>query len=65
MEIKKSIIISRLDILEHFISVAENCTIAEARKILNSVEIDYEFTESGDYDKGNYYKELKEITIYL
>lgn len=51
------------EILEYFISSAENCTIAEARYIIKNAIIDYDIKESGDYDRGNFTRELKTINI--
>lgn len=63
MTITKELIITKSEILEYFISVAENCTISEARDIIKKANIDYDIKELGDYDRGIYTKELIDITI--
>lgn len=63
MKIKKQIEISESEILEYFISCAEECTIAEARDILKRATVTYDIKESGDFDRGNYNVELNSIDI--
>lgn len=55
--------ISKLDILEHFISSAEECSVSEARQILNSADVEIDVTETGCHDKGDWKQELDKITI--
>ena len=63
MTTTKTIKISGKEILEYYVSVSENCTVSEARNIIEKAKIGYEIKNSGDYDKGNYKEELKEIEI--
>lgn len=63
MKVSKTIIISKEEILEYFICEAESCTIREAKEIVKKATISYDIKESGDYDKGNYTRELNEIEI--
>lgn len=63
MKITKQIEITKDDILEYFISSAENCTISEAREIIKRADIRYDIKESGDFDRGTYKVDLKTIDI--
>lgn len=63
MKAIKKIKITGQEILEHFVSVSENCTIAEARNILKNADIYLDIEESGDFDRGTYNRTLKEIDI--
>jgi len=55
---KKSRFIDRTgqEIIEHYVSVSEDCTIAEARDILKNAEVFVNMTETGA-------RTLKEIEI--
>lgn len=59
----KTIKITGQEILEYYVSVSEDCTIAEARDILKNAEVKLDIKTEGDYDKGNYKESLKEIEI--
>ena len=63
MKVTKTIVISNSEILEYFISLSEDCTIQDAKDIIKKAQIEYDIKESGDYDRGTYKRELKEITI--
>ncbi len=63
MTTTKTIKITGQEILEHYVSVSENCTIAEARDIIKSAEIYYDVKKIGDIDRDNYEEILKEIEI--
>lgn len=60
---KKTITITTQEILEHYVSLSEDCTISEAREIIKKAEIFYDIKESGNHDKGTYEQILKEIKI--
>ena len=63
MTTTKTIKITGQEILEYYVSISEDCTIAEARDILKKAEVDYDIKKEGDYDRGNYKESLKEIEI--
>jgi len=63
MKTTKTLIITASEILEYYISLSEDCTIAEARDIIKKSEIFYDIKESGDVDRGTYERVLKEIII--
>lgn len=64
MKTKKIIEISESDILEHFISVAENCTVTEARKIISQANIFWDIKDNREHEWENKYGINKlEITI--
>lgn len=56
MTTTKTIKITGQEILEHYVSVSEDCTIAEARDILKNAEVFINMTETGA-------RTLKEIEI--
>lgn len=45
MEVIKTIIVTKDDILNHFISIAEDCSTVEAKKVANVASIDCELAE--------------------
>jgi len=47
MTTTKIIKITAQEILEHYVSSSEDCTIAEARNIIGSADIFYNFKEVG------------------
>lgn len=63
MTTTKTIKITGQEILEHYVSVSEYCTIAEARDILKNSKILLDIKEDGDFDKGTYNRTIKEIKI--
>lgn len=60
MEVVKTIVVTREDILNHFISLVEDCTIAEASKVSKIANIEYDLEEKENrltkiiitYDEG-------------
>lgn len=63
MKTTKTLTITASEILEYYISLSEDCTVAEARDIIKKSEIFYDIKESGDVDRGTYERVLKEIII--
>ena len=63
MTTTKTIKITGQEILEHYVSVSEDCTIAEARDILKNADVNLNIIETGDFDRGNHKKSLKEISL--
>lgn len=64
MKTKKIIEISQDEILEHFVSSAENCTIAEARDIIKNAQIFWDIKDDREHEWENKYSINKlEITI--
>lgn len=64
MKTKKVIEISESDILEHFISVSEDCTIAEARKIIAKADILWDIKDNREHEwENNFGIKKLEITI--
>ena len=63
MRTTKTLIIKSNEILKKYISEAENCTIAEARLILNKADIYYDIEFSGSVDTGDYKEVLNQIEI--
>lgn len=63
METTKTIRITGQEILEYYVSVAEDCTVAEARDVLENAKVVLNISEYGNYDKGDYKRSLKEIDI--
>lgn len=59
----KTIKITGQEILEYYVSVAEDCTIAEAKDILKNAKVKLNIKEEGEFDKGSYKKTLNEIEI--
>ena len=63
MTTTKTIKITGQEILEHYVSVSEECTIAEARDILKNANIFLDILQTGDFDAGTYKRSLKEILV--
>ena len=63
MKTTKTIKVTSQEILEYYVSVVEDCTVAEARDILKNANIFYEIQDSGDFNMSNHNKTLKEILI--
>lgn len=63
MKTTKTIKITGQEILEYYVSVAEDCTIVEARDILKNAEIEYDIKEVANFDTGTYTRTLKEVEI--
>lgn len=63
MKLTRTVEISQQEIIEQFISQAEDCTIAEARELIKKAEINYDIKESVYFDRGTFKRELKTITI--
>lgn len=63
MKTTKTLIIKNKEILENYVSQAENCTIVEARLILHKADIYYDTESSGSVDTGDYKEVLYQIEI--
>ncbi len=64
MKTKKIIEITESDILEHFISVSEDCTITDARKIISQANIFWDIKDNKEHEGENRYGINKlEITL--
>lgn len=63
MKTTKTISITAQEILEHYVMLTEGCTQKSAQEILKTAEIYYDIKETGDVDRGNYERILKEIEI--